>query len=136
MGQYEKYGYHFVHYTGKLSGEEIAKLSDAELEAYLQECRFMEEKKRYQIKTGYILREIAGKYAIVPVDEECVITNAVMLPNDTAVFFWRAFQQPSTIEDVVRKALEEYDAKEDTIRMAIRRFVKDTLKYRILMEAD
>ncbi|MGN0313322.1 MAG: PqqD family protein [Fusicatenibacter sp.] len=136
MKQYEKPEYHFVRNSGGLNGDEIAKLTDAELAEYLQKCNFTEEKKKYRIKSGYILREIAGEYAIVPVDEECIITNAVMSPNDSAVFLWKVFQDPHTKEDAVRKGMEEYDVEEETIRKSTDRFVEESLKYKILEEVD
>lgn len=136
MKQYKKPEYHFVHNSGGLSGDEIAKLTDEELAEYLHKCNFTEEKKKYRIKSGYILREIAGEYAIVPIDEECLITNAVMVPNDSAVFLWNVFQQPTTIEDVVQKGIKEYEVTEDKIRNAVKRFVEDTLKYQILKEDE
>lgn len=134
MKQYKKPEFHFVNNTGGLSGDEIAKLSDEDLAKYLQSCNYTDEKKKYRIRQGFILREIAGEYAIIPVGEECIITNAVMTPNDTAVFLWKVFQKPSTTEDAVRKGIQEYDASEDTIRNAIKRFVNDTLKNGILEE--
>ncbi|MCI7149240.1 PqqD family protein, partial [bacterium] len=75
-------------------------------------------------------------YVIVPVDEECMISNAVMSPNDSAVFFWKVFQTPHTKEDAVRKGMQEYDVEEETIRSAVYRFLKDTLKYKIIEEVD
>ena len=90
--------------------------------------------KKYCIRPGYILREIAGEYAIIPVDEDCLITNAVMVPNETAVFFWKSFQQPCTIEEVVQKGIEEYDTTDDTIRNAAVRFVAEGLNLRVLEE--
>ena len=96
----------------------------------------MEEyvEKKYCIKPGYILREIGGEYVIVPVDEESMITNAVMSPNDSAVFFWKVFQNPHTKEDAVRKRMQEYDVEEATIQSAVNRFLKDALKYKIIEE--
>lgn len=96
----------------------------------------MEEyvEKKYCIKPGYILREIAGEYVIVPVDEECMISNAVMSPNDSAVFLWKVFQTPHTKEDAVRKGMQEYDVEEEVIRKSTDRFVEESLKYRILEE--
>ena len=102
----------------------------------LIEHNYVNEKKKFCIKSGYILREIAGEYVIVPVDEECLITNAVMMPNDSAVFLWKAFQQPASIEEVVRKVLLEYDEVEAVIRKAVQRFVNDALQYRILEGVD
>lgn len=94
----------------------------------------MNSDKKYRIKSGYLLREIAGEYAIIPVDEECVITNAIMVPNDTAAFLWNAFTEAATMEQVVGRCLSEYDAPEDVIGNAVQRFVEETLKYNILEE--
>ena len=136
MKQYRKPEYHFVRNNGGLSCEEIAKLSEDELAGYLSRDSFKEQKKKYRIRSGYILREIAGEYAIVPVDGASVFSNAVMAPNDSAVFLWKAFEQPSTIEDVVVKGVQEYDVTEDVIRKSTEHFVKETLGYKILEEAE
>ena len=134
--QYKKPEYHFVRNNGGLSGEEIAKLSEDELAEYLSRDSFKEQKRKYRIKSGYILREIAGEYAIVPVDTESVFSNAVMAPNDSAVFLWKVFEQPSTIEDVVMKGMQEYDVTEDVIRKSTEHFIEESLKYEILEEAE
>lgn len=99
-------------------------------------CNPAEKKMKYYINPGYILREIAGEYAIVSVDEKNLITNAMMVPNDSAVFLWNAFLQPSTEEDVISHAIEEYDASEEIIRRAVNRFVTELLKYEILKEVE
>lgn len=99
-------------------------------------CNFAEKKMKYYINPGYVLREIAGEYAIVSVDEKNMITNALMVPNETAVFLWNAFQQPSTEENVVSHVIQEYDAPEEVIRGAVNRFVKELLKYEILKEVE
>lgn len=134
--QYKKPEYHFVRNNGGLSGEKIAKLSEDELAEYLSRDSFKEQRRKYRIKSGYILREIAGEYAIVPVDTESVFSNAVMAPNDSAVFLWKVFEQPSTIEDVVMKGMQEYDVTEDVIRKSTEHFIEESLKYEILEEAE
>lgn len=126
MSQNMKPEFPFTDNSSELSGDK--------LDEHLKNDNNTEENKRYRIRSGYILREIAGEFAIIPVDEESLITNAVMAPNDTAVFLWKAFLYPSTIEDVVKKGMQEYDATEETIRNATYRFVEETLRYRILEE--
>lgn len=134
MERYEKSEIHFVSNTGGLSGEEIARLSDEELAAYLQKCHYAEEKKRYRVKPGFVLREIAGEYAIVPVGGDNPLANAMMIPNDTAAFLWRVFQQPGTIEDAVRKGMEEYDVSREILRSAAERFIAESLRNQIAEE--
>ncbi len=136
MKQYKKPEFHFVRNAGGLSGRETAGLQDDRLAEYLSQEAFAEEKKKYRIRPGFILREIAGEYTIIPVDSESLISNAVMAPNDSAVFLWKAFEQPSTKEDVVRKGLQEYDTTEEIIRNSIDHFVESTLKYKILEEVE
>ncbi len=95
----------------------------------------MINQRKYRINSNYLLREIAGEYAIIPVGTACLISNAVLVPNETAVFLWNAFQQPRTVSEVVAQALEEYEASEDTIRNSALNFVRDTLRYALLEEA-
>lgn len=91
---------------------------------------------RFRIRDGYILRQIVGEYVIVPVASEGVMTNGMMVPNDSAVFLWQAFSTPSTVDEVVAKGLLEYEVEEDTLRNAVYRFVKELLFYQILEEMD
>ena len=85
---------------------------------------------KYRVSADYLLREIAGEY----VGAACQISNAVMVPNDTAVFLWNAFLQPHTISEVVAQAAEEYEAPEEKIQDSVLNFVHDTLKYQLLEE--
>ena len=96
-------------------------------------CR---KKKKYRIKPDFILREIAGEYAIVPVGSDNVFSNAVLAPNHTAVFLWKAFEQASTIQDVTIKATQNFDMTEEKIREAVDKFVKESLKYQVLEEVE
>ena len=138
MKEYKRPEYHFVRNPGGLSGSELAKLSDDELSRYLKDNRYLQEKKKYRIRDGYILREIAGEYAIVPVGagNGSPLENTVMSPNDSAVFIWKNFERPSTLEDVVIQGMLEYDVTEDRMRRSVEDFVIDALNYKILEEAE
>ena len=59
-----------------------------------------------------------------------------MAPNDSAVFIWKNFEQPRTLEDVVIRGMLEYDATEERIRRSVENFVTDALKYKILEETE
>lgn len=134
MEKYVNTEYHFVRNSGGLSGKELAKLSDDELAEYLRQDSILQEKKKYRINPDFILREIAGEYTIIPTGGNNVFSNAVMAPNETAVFLWEAFQQPSTIQDVVVEAMQTYDATEEQIYNSISNFVKQSLEFKVLEE--
>ena len=134
MEKYVNTEYHFVRNSGGLSGKELAKLSDDELAEYLRQDSILQEKKKYRINPDFILREIAGEYTIIPTGGDNVFSNAVMAPNETAVFLWEAFQQPSTIQDVVVEAMQKYDVTEEQIYNSISNFVKQSLDFKVLEE--
>lgn len=138
MKEYKSPEYHFVRNPGGLSGSELAKLSDDELSRYLSGDSYQREKKKYRIKSGYILREIAGEYAIVPAgaESDSPLENTVMAPNGSAVFIWKHFEEPSTLEDVVVQGMLEYDVTEDRMRRSVENFVTDALNYKILEEVE
>ena len=136
MEKYINTEYHFVRNSGGLSGKELAKLSDDELAEYLRQDSILQEKKKYRINPDFILREIAGEYTIIPIGGNNVFSNAVMAPNETAVFLWEAFQQPSTIQDVVVEAMQKYDATEEQIYKSISNFVKQSLEFKVLEEVE
>lgn len=94
------------------------------------------EGARYRIREGYLLRKIAGEAVIVPIASDAVITNGMMMPNDSAVFLWEAFIEPSTIDQVVEKGLQEYEVDEQTLRNAAQRFVTELKLLQILEEMD
>lgn len=98
------------------------------------ELNYSKKTPLYRIKSGYVLRQIAGEYAIIPIGEENLINNAIMTPNDSAAFLWNAFQQPRTIEDVVALGMEEYDVAQEQLQKDVERFVKESLYFKILEE--
>ena len=60
-----------------------------------------------------------------------------MAPNGSAVFIWKSFEQPSTLEDVVIQGIMEYEVEEETIRRSIKRFYKGKCwSIKILEEVD
>lgn len=134
MKKYEGPEFHFIYNSGGLSGDDIAKLSEEEFVDYLKQDSISDEKKKYRISSDFILREIAGEYTIVPIGGENAFMNTMMVPNDSAVFLWKSFENPGTTEDAVRRGLQEYEVSEETIRNAANRFVKESLKYEILKE--
>lgn len=137
MKQYEKPEFHIIRNSGGLNMEQIEKLSDSEMIRYLAEDSMLWEKRKYRIRSDFILREIAGEYAIVPVGgDDNLFTNTMMAPNDSAVFLWKAFGQPSTVEDVTVRGMQEYEVTEEVIRKSTENFIRNTLEYKILEEVE
>lgn len=128
--------FHPVSDSGAGRGEETTAQPDAARSRSPDEGDPAWVHKRYRISPGFILREIAGEYAIVPVGAgaDSPLENTVMAPNETAVLIWKCFETPCTIADVVERGRQTYDADEAVIRQSVERFVAESLTYRILEE--
>ncbi|MCD8384811.1 MAG: PqqD family protein [Clostridiales bacterium] len=124
----------FVRNTGALSPEEIARLSDSELERYLLDTGFWQNAKRYCASPDFLLREIAGESILVPVNDSGVMTNCMFSLNETCLYLWKQFQKPHTVDDVVIQAKREYRAAGERIERDIRDFVAEYLSAGLLKE--
>ncbi len=136
MSHFQQPEYRAVRIPDGRSSDEPAKRSGEALSESWNRDTFQQEKTRYRIRTGFVLRKIAGAYAIVPVavGSGSPLENTVMAPNDSAVFIWKCFEQPSTLEDVVAKGVLEYDVAEEKLRKSVENFAADALRYGILEE--
>ena len=97
---------------------------------------FAKDTARYRVSPDYVLREVAGECVMIPVGEGCKISNALMAPNETAVFLFKAFAQPARRAEVLQRALSEYDAPADVLCRSIDHFIAETVAYGILEEVE
>ena len=64
------------------------------------------EEKKYSIKQGFILREIAGEFIAVPVDSSC--GNNIVVLNPVSKFLWKEMQSEKNFDELVDAILKEY----------------------------
>ncbi len=93
-------------------------------------------KELYQIKPGYIVREIAGEATIIPIDPDSDIPSGLLSPNGSAKLLWQMFQTPASKNEAVKQLLEEYEVSEEKAREAVDRFVNELMNYRIMKEVE
>ena len=63
---------------------------------------------------GFILRNIAGEYMLVPVGERMISFSGIMMLNELAGFVWEQLQNPISQEELLKAILNEYDIDEAT----------------------
>ncbi len=80
-----------------------------------------------KIKDGYLIREIAGAYVVVPAGEQVVEFNGLMTLNETAAFIWSILVDGADEDEVVKKMLDEYDVSEEKAKEDVRKVI-DLLK--------
>ncbi|MCR5665892.1 MAG: PqqD family protein [Eubacterium sp.] len=96
----------------------------------------VDRNRKYRISSGFVLRQIAGEYVIVPIDASSEISNAVMTPNETAGFLWNEFQEPSSIQEVLSRVEAEYEGDTEQITGDVIEFVMESVNLGILMEVE
>lgn len=76
-----------------------------------------------KIKNGYLLREVAGNYIVVPVGEGTMNFSGVINLNEVGAFLWKALESDISEEELTDKLLGEYDIDKATAVNDIKEFV-------------
>lgn len=77
-----------------------------------------------KVKSGFMLREIAGQWVIVPLGSRTVEFNAIMTLSESGAVLWHLLEKGAGEDEMVEALLEEYDVDEDTARKDIRLFIE------------
>ena len=67
-----------------------------------------------RVDDGFVLREIAGDYVIIPTGKTVLDFNGMITVNEVGVSIWKMLQEETTFENNVKGILDEYDADEET----------------------
>lgn len=76
------------------------------------------------IRKGYILREVANKFIVVPVGEEAVNFNGLITLNKSGKFLFELLADEMTIESMTEKMMEKYEIDLKTAKSDVEEFVK------------
>lgn len=122
MKTYSKPAAHVTAHLGPLENDEIAALSDEELEAYLKAHGFAESKKLYRANGNYVYRQIAGEGVLIPAGD--MPGNVMITVNETCAFLWEQMQEPRTIGDLIVAAQAVYDDPQSELEAQIKEFIE------------
>lgn len=78
-----------------------------------------------KIKEGFMLRNVADNYVVVPMGKEAADFNGMITLNETGAFMWKCLEKGCTKEELVAKVLEEYEAEKEQVLQSVERFVKE-----------
>lgn len=76
-----------------------------------------------KIKSGFVLKEIAGSFIVVSVGERVKEFNGVITLNETGVLLWKKLEAGATEEELVKAILSEYEVDEATAKADVSGFV-------------
>ena len=79
------------------------------------------ENKKYSIKQGYVVREIAGEFIAVPVDSSCG-TNIIIL-NPVSKFLWEELKTEKSFDELLDAMLKNYSVSKEEAESDLKEFL-------------
>lgn len=90
----------------------------------------------YQTNENFLLREIAGDYLLIPVNEAGILNNTMISLNSTCASIWKCYQKPHTLQEAIDNILHIYSGNKTDIAKDICCFTSEALYYGLLKEVD
>jgi hypothetical protein len=82
-------------------------------------------KERYamKLKDGFMLREIAGTWIVVPIGQRVVEFNGLMTLSESGALLWKRLEKGSDEEELIETILAEYEIDRDTAKGDVVEFI-------------
>ena len=77
-----------------------------------------------KIKEGYILRNVAGSFVVVPVGNATLEYNGMMNLNETGAFLFGKMIEGINREDLIKALTDEYDVDDETAKQDVDAFIE------------
>ena len=81
-----------------------------------------------KIKEGFILRNVAGSFVVVPIGEATLDFNGMMNLNETGAFLFEKMIEGISREDLIKALTDEYDVDEKTAAADVDAFIEKVEK--------
>lgn len=85
-----------------------------------------------KIKSGFILREVAGNSIVISVGERVKEFNGVINLNETGVVLWKTLEKGATEEELVNALLSEYDVSKEVAEADVKTFISKLQEAKLL----
>lgn len=69
-----------------------------------------------KVRSGFMLREIAGQAVVVPLGERVVEFNGIITLSESGAFIWRKLENEVSEKELVEYLINEYDIDIETAR--------------------
>ncbi len=77
-----------------------------------------------KIKEGFLLREVAGQWVVVPLGENVVQFNGILTLSQSGALLWQVMEKNDVEEvELVKAILSEYEIDEQTAAKDVRDFI-------------
>ncbi len=77
-----------------------------------------------KIKDGFVLKEVAGVYLVVPLGSQVVDFGSIIKLSETGAFLWSQLSCDKSKDDLVSALTNEYDIDTNTASTDIDKFLE------------
>lgn len=81
-----------------------------------------------KLKDGFLLRNIAGNYVVVPIGKENIDFNGMVSLNGTGAFLFEKLQAGITEEELIQALMQEFEVSEETAKEDVKLFIQKVEK--------
>ena len=78
-----------------------------------------------KIKQGYVLRQVADLWVVLPLAEETVNFNGMIKLNDCGALLWQELERGCDVERLVDAVLAEYRVSREQARADVTQFLEN-----------
>lgn len=86
-----------------------------------------------KIKDGFVLKELAGSFLVVPLGSQVSDFAHIIKLTETSAFLWKKLESECEVEDLVSALLQEYDVDRETATKGVNSFVSKLKESNLLM---
>ncbi len=77
-----------------------------------------------KIKSGFMLREIAGQWVVVPLGARVVEFNSIMTLTESGAILWKLMESGANEDEMLEALRAEYDVDKELAKRDICSFVE------------
>jgi len=85
-----------------------------------------------KIQPGFILKEVADSFVIVPTGANIVDFSAMITVNETGAFLWKCLEEDTSVEELAKKLCSEYEIDMETALTDVKDFTDTLIAKKVL----
>lgn len=85
-----------------------------------------------KIKEGFMLRNVADNYIVVPVGKASLEFKGLINLNGVGAFIWECLEKETTIEEVIDKVIQEYGIDSELAKRDVNNFINKLVEAKLL----
>ena len=89
----------------------------------------------YAKNDDFVQREVAGECILIPVRRQLTDVNSLYVLNDTGAALWRRIDGKTSLRDITRDFLDEFDATQAQLEKDMASLIEDLLSIHAIREA-